>query len=541
MLVKTNVTEIQVFRSGATVIRCGEADLVQGKNVLFISGMTTTSVRDSFRMKFPEKVRAVNIQIVDADTMKDASGKVIEKESDRIEKKLNEISYRIETCEMMLELWKKNSDFSTRTNVSVSEQNKLMEELPGQLLTLHRQIDELTEQKEKLLEEQEKAEEEERKPLIMAELSAEEEGKVPFILQYQENCCSWMPKYEIQYSGDRNPLEVSMKAQILQASGEDWKQVKVTLYTGNPSISKELPVMPAVELSLYEPPKERSAGRRMLAAKAMADEDICAAEDAVEEMYSADRMMGASVMANLKMDTAAVSEEETMTAYQLPALRDVISDTNGNIADLQFFSVKANYHVLAIPSVDPKCYLTAEIAASDWPLPPATAAVYLKDTFVGEVYVDAEADTDLLTLSLGQDERLTMTRTESPKKTQEAFLKNTRKQQNRINIQLVNHSSDVVSVLIRDQIPISTDKSITVEHANLSDGLLDEENGEVTWEVKAEPDKTVGFELEYSISWPKDKRLSERRRVIKGNKRYCPNCGSIVTGKFCPECGSVVN
>ncbi|HBE10218.1 MAG TPA: hypothetical protein DCY81_06760 [Lachnospiraceae bacterium] len=32
-----------------------------------------------------------------------------------------------------------------------------------------------------------------------------------------------------------------MKAQIRQSSGEDWKQVKVTLYTGNPSVSNALP------------------------------------------------------------------------------------------------------------------------------------------------------------------------------------------------------------------------------------------------------------------------------------------------------------
>ena len=541
MLVKSKVSEVQVFRRGATVIRCGEAELTAGKNVLFISGMTTTSMQDSFRLKFPEKIRAVNIQIVDADTMKDDSGKKIEKESERLEKKLGEVAYRIETCQMMLDLWKKNSDFSERTNVSVAEQSKMMEELPGQLLSLHRQLDELNDQQAKLLEEQEKAVEEERKPLIMAELAAEEGGKVPFILQYQENSCYWNPKYEVQYRSDKEPLEVSMKAQILQSSGEDWKQVKVTLYTGNPSISKELPVMSALELSLLEPPKERPRMKGMMAARAVMDEDGCCDLDEEPVEMAAMGMMAGAPMANLMMETASVSEEETMTAFQLPALRDVLSEANGNIADLQFFQVKANYHVLAIPSVDPKCYLTAEIATADWPLPPATAAVYLKDTYVGEVYVDPEEDTDLLTLSLGQDERLTMTRTEDPKKTQDAFLKNSRKQLSRISIQLVNHSSEAVSVLIRDQIPVSTDKAIVVEHTQLSDGLLDEKTGEITWEIKAEPDKTETFELEYSISWPKDKRLNERRRVMKRNTRFCPSCGHIVTGRFCPECGTVVN
>ena len=216
-------------------------------------------------------------------------------------------------------------------------------------------------------------------------------------------------------------------------------------------------------------------------------------------------------MAALKMDTADVSEEETMTAYILPNARDILTDTDGNIADLKSFSVKATYHVLTIPSVDNSSYLTAEIVASEWPLPPADAAVYLRDTYAGEVYVDADSDTDLLTLSLGKDERLTVIRTESPKKTQDTFLKGTKKQNCKTEIRLVNTSSDIVSVLLKDQIPVSTDKTITVEPSQLSDAILDAETGELKWELKAEPDKTVVFNIEYTVSWPKEKKLYEKK------------------------------
>ena len=64
------------------------------------------------------------------------------------------------------------------------------------------------------------------------------------------------------------------------------------------------------------------------------------------------------------MDEAEVSEEETMKSYVLPNARDILNDTEGNVADLQSFTVKANYHVLSIPSIDPHNYLTAEIAAA---------------------------------------------------------------------------------------------------------------------------------------------------------------------------------
>ena len=56
MAVKTRVTEVQVFRSGATVTRCGEVSLTAGRNVVYISGMTNSTVFDSYKLKFPEKV-----------------------------------------------------------------------------------------------------------------------------------------------------------------------------------------------------------------------------------------------------------------------------------------------------------------------------------------------------------------------------------------------------------------------------------------------------------------------------------------------------
>lgn len=535
MGVKTSVTEVQVFRSGATVTRCGEVSLAAGRNVVYISGMTKSAILDSYKLKFPEKVRAVNIQIVTDPT---ASGDD-KKESEIIAKRLDEIAYQIETTDMMIELRKKNSDFANRSNISIEEQEKILASLPEQILMLHKQRDELVEKQTALNEEYGKAVEEEKKPVIIAELISEEEGTVPFILQYQETDSSWMPQYEIQYRDDRSPLDVSMKARIRQNSGEDWKQVKVTLYTGNPSVSGELPVIAPIELSIYEPPKVRAKGimpmNAMLGAAA-------SDESALEDGMAASMMMGAAMdVSALKMDTAEVSEEETMTAFILPNLRDILTDTDGNMADLQAFKVNAVYNVLSVPSVDNKCYLTAEIVAADWPLPPADASVYIRDTFAGTVYVDAASDTDKIMLSLGQDERLTVVRTEAPKKLQDVFLKNQRRSTSKISIKLVNNSSESVNTLVKDQIPVSTDKVIVVEPLQLSDGTVDEETGEVKWNLLAEPGKTLNCELEYNVTWPKDKKMGEHRKRVPGRpsgSQFCHVCGAMLSGKFCPECGS---
>ena len=506
MITKTKAAEVQVYRRGATVKRGGTAELTAGRNILYIAGMSGSADNDSFKLKFPDKIRAVNLQVV---SMDDLEG-TVEKESEKIGKEIDDIDYQIETCELMLELRKKNSDFSARANITTAEQEKMLEALPEQLLALHREKDRLVDKKTELVKKQEKAEKEEERPLILAELMAEEGGSFPFILQYQEMASLWKPKYEIQYTDDRSPLEVRMKAQIIQNSGEDWEQVKVTLYTGNPSVSNDLPVMPSIQLSLYEPPKMRTFAK---AAGRMVMDECCEDGGAIEEECVP--ALGAAMnMADLQMDTAELSEEETMKAFSLPNLRDIINGADGNMTILQTFSVRADYYILSIPSVDSRSFLTAEIKAADWPLPPANAAIYLRDAFAGETYVDPTGDTELLRLSLGQDERLTVVRTEKPKQTQDVFLKNTRRETRALVIKVLNNSSEAVKVVIKDQIPVSTDKAIEVEPVNLSGGSLDPEKGEVRWDFAAEPQNPVNLELEYKLAWPKDKRLTEQRKFL---------------------------
>ena len=509
MIVKSTVKEVQVYRNSASVIRTGEVELKAGRNIIYVGGMTLTSKQEDFVLSFPENIRATNIQIVKIDDIDDFG----ERESEKIQKKIDEIDYQIETDKLLMELRKTNGDFSKRTDVSVEAQEQYMVALPARLLELHKQIGELEEQREKLVEDQDDAVKEEMKPLILAEIFAESDGKVPFSLRYQETTGRWKPKYEVRYKSNEEPLEVSMKAQITQNSDEDWKQVKVTLYSGNPAVFHGLPTLDPVHVSIYvDPPVYRGRAKGAAALGRSACEDGMALDEECELCEDAEPVFENRLLAvaPVKMQEAEIEEEETMSAFILPEIKDILNGTDGNIVVLQSFKVPADYHLLSIPRVDSKSFLTAEIQESDWPLPAAYASVYIKDLFAGEIYVDPDTDVDKFSLSLGQDERITVVRTELPRKTQETLFKGQRKQIRSSRIKLINNSKETVKVLVKDQIPVSTDKAVSVDVIKLSDGVLNEEKGEVSWELSAEPKNAIELELSYSLSWPKDKKISER-------------------------------
>ena len=544
MITKTEVKEVSIYRRSATVIRAGIAKLEAGRNLAYIAGMTNTTDAGTFLLKFPPTVKAVNMQLVHIDDVEPGE----EKESEKIQERIAELAYRVNTCNMMAELRKTNSNFSYRTDISLDAQEEYLKKLPEELDKLHKEVTELTKAQELLNKELEEVKKEEEKPLIMVELITENAEEVPFLLQYQETSANWTPKYEVRFNGTDKPLAVSMKAKISQSSKEDWKQVKVTLFSGNPVQTDAIPDLKSTWLSFYEPPQPVPAspmmgfmGMNMAASMAAGSAQAMSASSApAMAMMNMDAMKQMSAM---QTEEATVSEEESMTAFELPNLRDVLSDTSGNLADLKNFSVDAKYHVLCIPKMSDKSFMTAEIVSTDWPLPPAKASVYLKDTFAGEFYVDSYSETDTFNLSLGNDERLKVVRTELPRKTQEALLKNQKKTQYAYKISILNNSSDSVNVKVLDQIPVSTEKTIVVETSDLSGGKLSEESGELSWELSAESKKETVLNVAYSVAWPKDKRLQEKKvnmsTAVKSGT--CKNCGQTgITAKFCPNCGGVM-
>ena len=61
--------------------------------------------------------------------------------------------------------------------------------------------------------------------------------QAPFILSYMVQNAGWYPSYDIRAKNINTPLNIAYKANVTQNCGEDWKNIKLTLSTGNPSIS----------------------------------------------------------------------------------------------------------------------------------------------------------------------------------------------------------------------------------------------------------------------------------------------------------------
>jgi hypothetical protein len=70
---------------------------------------------------------------------------------------------------------------------------------------------------------------------IIVTVTSKETITSNFVLTYLVNIAGWYPTYDIRVKDINSPIDLQTKANVFQNSGEDWKEVKLFLSTGDPA------------------------------------------------------------------------------------------------------------------------------------------------------------------------------------------------------------------------------------------------------------------------------------------------------------------
>ncbi|RZK51670.1 MAG: DUF4139 domain-containing protein, partial [Pedobacter sp.] len=76
---------------------------------------------------------------------------------------------------------------------------------------------------------------------VIVKVSAKSATKGKFSLTYMVNNAGWYPSYDIRAKDVSSPIELVYKANVSQSSGEDWKNVRLALSSGNPTTNSTKP------------------------------------------------------------------------------------------------------------------------------------------------------------------------------------------------------------------------------------------------------------------------------------------------------------
>src|SRR5690606_24118620 len=89
--------------------------------------------------------------------------------------------------------------------------------------------------------------------------------KADLYIDYFTTKVSWSPFYEVKVDDLTSDLQLAYKADLVQNTGVDWKQVQLKFATGSPGMNNNAPVLYPWELRFRQPlaaalPLKRKSG-----------------------------------------------------------------------------------------------------------------------------------------------------------------------------------------------------------------------------------------------------------------------------------------
>ena len=323
-------------------------------------------------------------------------------------------------------------------------------------------------------------------------------------LTYMVPKASWAPAYSIRAAGDRSGATIEYDAMIAQRTGEEWKDVRVSLSTADPvraaQPSEVEPVYVDIEQPMYAGVPGDSSG--MVGGMEMGEEKYRdaatspprragkpgrsrgpggggmgtgGAYGSAGEPGAADDNDGeqGAVLEQLAR-AASVSEAGIAASFELPRRISVPSDgTRSQRTRIASFEPDAKFVYAAQPLVTDSVFLRGDLTnASAFQLLPGTAQVFMGGDFIGETAMPSVAPKSDFKVFFGPDRAVRATREVVSKVTGAAGLFGGSIATTwNYRIKLDNGTGRDIAVELLDRRAVSRNEKVEIKIADLSSPL----------------------------------------------------------------------
>ena len=222
------------------------------------------------------------------------------------------------------------------------------------------------------------------------------------------------------------------------------------------------------------------------------------------------RVAGVEVEEKARQKPVPVSSvvQPTTVSFAVDIPYTIPSDGENYTVEMQDLSIPATYEYFTAPKVSQEVFLTALI--TDWEvynLMAGEASIFFEDTFVGRSVLDVDQPNDTLTVSLGQDRGISVSRTRVADYSEKNFFGTTRSEQVGYEIALRSNKAQPVSMVVEDQVPVSTNEQIRVDVEETSSADYNETTGLLRWSLELPPAETKKLRFGYEVKYPKGQRV----------------------------------
>lgn len=513
--VTSKVSAAKVFLSGAQVDRTASATISSGSTTLIFTGLSQYLDPQSIQVngKGGFSILSVNHRI---NYLSESPKK---KEIDDLEKRITKLEKDRSYEKAMQDVWvneeqllNKNSSIGgqqngltaaqltavndyVRTRLQVTKTNWLAQQ--EKLTDIDKDLNKLRSQLAQYQSEQPQPTSE-----IVVEIDAPVEVAASFTLTYFVGNAGWTPAYDLRAKNTSDPIELMMKAQVVNSTGEAWEKVDLSLSSGNPTLGGNMPTMSAWVLQqpyTLRTTSTRRKGRSMFEAQAappaMADG---------AELKETESMRYEDIDAKLEVENTVVYNTTTVE-FAIDAPFTVPADGLAHTVAVKTHKVPATYKHYVTPKLDKDAFLYARTTGwEDLNLIPGQANVFFEGTFVGQSYLNVQSTSDTLNVSLGRDKGVVVERVRRKSTNDKAIIGGKRTINVGFDISVRNTKGSAIDIEVRDQHPLSPRSEIEVKLEEKGEATVNEQTGQLTWDLRVEPKSTKKVGFAYSVKHPKD-------------------------------------
>ncbi|MBS0534367.1 MAG: mucoidy inhibitor MuiA family protein [Proteobacteria bacterium] len=316
---------------------------------------------------------------------------------------------------------------------------------------------------------------------------------------YSVRGARWIPLYDARLEtgakGAKPSLELVRRAEVAQATGEDWDNVALTLSTVRTARGGNAPELHSLVAQYRAPAPKAAAPQRFEGHDAAAPSPPTLARNEAQEQE------------------AAFDASGFQAAFRVPGRVSIAAAQSAKSFRLATATIAPELSVRAVPALDQSAFLEASFKnAEEAPLLPGRIALYRDGLFVGRSSMTLTPKDEPVRLGFGADDQIKVTRTLVRKLTGSAGLIGSSKIEEReFKTSVRNGHNFPVKVSIEDQIPVSEADDIVVEMlpATTQPTARDLHNrrGVLEWAFDAAPGEARDITLAWRVRWPKDKTM----------------------------------
>lgn len=204
----------------------------------------------------------------------------------------------------------------------------------------------------------------------------------------------------------------------------------------------------------------------------------------------------------------AIEKGTVSTEFEIEIPYSIPSDNQPYDVTMLEHEVDAEYHYATVPKLSDDAFLTAKIP--DWEkyeMLSGTANLFFQGIYQGETYLDLVAFEDTLSISIGRDNDILISREIQKDFTKNKVIAANKKKLKSWEITIKNTKDTAIDIIVEDQFPISNDASIKIEQLESSGAEINKQNGKLTWNLNLKPKEKKVLLVKYEVKFPKGRNL----------------------------------